>query len=340
MTFRHNASRFRPAAWALVPLVLAMLAVAMRAGADQPAELARLERIFAGGVPQNVADLKAMQEQIRKVSEKAIPCTVGVRVGPAQGSGVIISKDGYVLTAAHVAGKPGRDVTVVLSDGREVGAKTLGMNRTMDAGLVKLNGQKQWPFLEMGDSKQLKQGQWCLATGHPGGIQDGRQPVVRLGRVLRSRDSAISTDCTLVSGDSGGPLLDTEGKVIGIHSRIGGALTANMHVPIDSFRDSWDRLVKSDQWGRLPGHVSFLGVEGDPQAEDARITKVVPRFPAAKAGMKPGDVVIQFDGKEVTDFDSLAALVKDTEPGDRVKLRIRRGQETVELEVEIGEREE
>src|SRR5205807_4246056 len=94
---------------------------------------------------------------------------------------------------------------------------------------------------------------WCVVTGHPGGFRPGRSPVVRVGRILElnltSPRAYLRTDCTLVGGDSGGPLFDMHGRVIGIHSRIGGSITANLHVPVDTYRETWDRLVKGERWG-------------------------------------------------------------------------------------------
>ncbi|HTN75559.1 MAG TPA: trypsin-like peptidase domain-containing protein [Pirellulaceae bacterium] len=306
-----------------------------------------LERIFAGEPPQSVADLKEMQGHLQKLSEQLIPCTVGVRVGAAQGSGVIISKDGYVLTAAHVVGKPNIDVTFILPDGRTAKGRTLGMNRTIDAGLMKITDDAEkiiqkpsWPFVEMGASADLKEGQWCVATGHPGGYERGRQPVVRFGRVLQNHDTVIMTDCTLVGGDSGGPLFDMQGRVIGINSRIAGPLNANMHVPVNTFRDTWDRLVAAEAWGSMAGNAPFLGVQGDPESKDAKIAKVFPGTPAEQAGLKVGDLVLKVDGQEITEFAKLSSLVGDKSPGDKMKLQVKRGEETLEIEVTIGKRSE
>jgi len=298
----------------------------------------KVEKIFAGGEPTSVEDLKAMQEHVRKLSIKVTPCTVGVQIGQAQGSGVIISKDGYVLTAAHVSGRPNVDVTFILADGRKVKGKTLGLNHGIDSGLMKITTPGEWPFLEMGNSANLKQGQWCLATGHPGGYVQGRPPVVRLGRVLDNTGRAVVTDCVLVGGDSGGPLFDMDGKVIAINSRIGQQLTANLHVPIDTFRDTWDRLEQGEDWGKLLGDGPFLGVQGDPKAKIAKITEVFPNTPAAKAGIKPGDVITKFDGKDIPNFIALSSLVRGKKPGDKVKVEVLRGEETVALEVTLGKR--
>jgi serine protease Do len=327
--------------------VLAIRLSQVAVGQETPTKLEespKLAEIFAGGAPANIAELKAMQSHVQALSAKVLPATVGVRVGAAQGSGVIIDKEGHVLTAAHVCGKPGRDVVFVFPDGKSVKGKTLGVNTGIDAGLMKITEEGDWPVVEMGEFDSIKTGQWVLATGHPGGYQKDRGVVVRLGRILSKRNSALSTDCTLVGGDSGGPLFDMDGRVIGIHSRIGGALTANIHVPIGTYRETWDRLVAAEEWGgRLGGGGDsggpFIGVVGDPDAENgAKIVEVQTDSPAAKAGIQVNDVIVEFDGKAIGNFESLAGLVREKKPGNKVKLKVQRGEETVELELEIGKR--
>ena len=201
--------------------------------------------------PATVKELRALEAQVQKVLDKVVPCTVGIRIGFGQGSGVIISEDGYVLTAGHVSGDPGReDIIVIMPDGKQLKAKSLGRNKFIDSGLIKISVPGKYPFAEMGQSAPLQKGQWVIGVGHPGGYRLNRTPVVRLGRVLNVNPFLIQTDCTLVGGDSGGPLFDLEGKVVGIHSRIGGrSITENIHVPVDTYRDTWDRLVRSDNWG-------------------------------------------------------------------------------------------
>ncbi len=299
-----------------------------------------LAKIFAGQAPENVAELRAMQDHVRGLAEKLIPCTVGVRVGQAQGTGVIISEDGYVLTAGHVAGKPNRPVTFIFPDGKTARGKTLGVNRGIDSGLMKITDEGKWPHVEMGDSSELKTGQWCLAIGHPGGVQRDRKPVVRLGRVLINRDMVVVTDCPLIGGDSGGPLFDMDGKVIAIHSRIGSSLTANMHVPVATYTETWDRLANGEEWGNDPASGPYIGVRGEPEAENALIAEVVSGAAAEKAGVKVGDVITKFAGKDVTNFASLARLVGEKNPGDKVKIEVIRGEETKELTLVIGDRSE
>jgi S1-C subfamily serine protease len=203
-------------------------------------------------VPQTVNQLRALEKQVQAVVARVQPATIGISIGPAQGSGVII-KDGYVLTAGHVSGQPGRTVTLHLADGRKVKGKTLGRNGDIDSGLIRISDEGKWPSAEMGKSSSVKKGQWVVSIGHPGGFRPNRTPVVRLGRVLEVNGNFILTDCTLVGGDSGGPLFDLDGKVIGIHSRIGPALAQNFHVPVDTYTATWERLAKGESWGGMAG---------------------------------------------------------------------------------------
>lgn len=301
-----------------------------------------VEEIFAGSSPSTIDDLKAMQERQQQVARRVAPATVAVRVGPAQGSGVIVSPDGYVLTAAHVAGKPGRRVVVNLSDGQIAFGKSLGLHRDLDAGLIKLDTQIDngrpvtWPFVELGDSSQLVPGQWVLALGHPGGFEPDRPVVVRLGRVLENRDEFVKTDCKLVGGDSGGPLFDMDGNVVGVHSRIGTSLANNMHAPAAAFRDSWNRLVNSEVWGRLPGPRPYIGVTGATENRRCVVRQVRAGGAADTAGIRGGDIVVSFAGRRVADFAALKAHVEECSPDQEVSVTIERENATLELKLIIG----
>src|SRR5687767_13242110 len=138
--------------------------------------------------PASDDDLKAIQAQVRAVTDQVIPVTVCLQVGSASGSGVIVSEDGLILTAGHViAGKPGRPLTVVMPDGKRYRGKVLGWDPKIDSGMAiltdKPDGGGKWPYAEIAPSKDLKGGQWVVATGHPGGFKKGRPPVVRVGRI-------------------------------------------------------------------------------------------------------------------------------------------------------------
>jgi serine protease Do len=295
---------------------------------------------------ENLQDLRALQDQVEAIAKRVGPAVVGVRVGRGQGSGVIVSDDGYVLTAGHVASAPNRDVELILPDGKIVRGKTLGINYGADSGLIRItspptSGDK-WPYAAIGNSGQLVRGQWCIAMGHPGGYRVGRSPPLRLGRILDSRGNMIRTDCTLVGGDSGGPLFDLDGNVIGIHSRIGGSLNDNMHVPVDTYRETWERLANGDAWGAVffgsrPGG-PYLGLQVDAEAADCRIGEIFPDGPAEKSGLKPGDVITSFAGQKVVNFGELMLKLSSHKPGDEVPLEIKRDDKTVKLTITIGKR--
>ena len=293
--------------------------------------------------PENIEDLKAIQKQVKVVLKKVVPCTVGLIVDNASGSGVIIDKEGHILTAGHVSGKPEQSIIVILPNGKRVKGKSLGRNSSIDSGLIQITDKGNWPFVEMGKSDGLKRGQWVIAIGHPGGFRPGRSPVVRLGRIQMANDSFIRTDCTLVGGDSGGPLFDMEGRVIGIHSRIGERIDSNIHVPVDTYRATWDRLVKGEDWGGRLGfpdlsNVPYMGIEGDEDAKEARITRVVPESPAAKAGLKVDDIILTFDGHKLGGYSELAPRIRKKKIGDKVALEVQRGKDTVKLQLVLGKR--
>jgi serine protease Do len=198
----------------------------------------------------------------------------------------------------------------------------------------------------MGRSADLKKGDWCVVTGHPGGFRPGRSPVVRVGRVLEVNGTSprafIRTDCTLVGGDSGGPLFDMRGRVVGIHSRIGQSITANLHVPVDTYRETWDRLVKGERWGSgigrpvRPTGEPELGCKLDPAEKLCKVLEVLKGSAAEKAGLKAGDVIRKFDGKVAATAAALLDELKKKRPGDEATLEVLRGAETVTLKITLG----
>jgi serine protease Do len=201
-----------------------------------------------GATPKNLDELRAIEAKFKEASAEAVKCVVGIQIGTARGSGVIVSEDGLILTAGHVAQKPGNKATITTSDGKTYKGESLGICFSADAGMMKITDKGKWPHLELAAKGETHVGDWCLAVGHPLGYLEGRPPVIRMGRVIRLEERATQTDCPLIVGDSGGPLVSLEGKVIGINSRISAPLSMNYHVPIEVFHQYWDRLKKGEAW--------------------------------------------------------------------------------------------
>jgi serine protease Do len=307
--------------------------------ADEPKPAPPAPTALEKAAPETLDDARAIQQRVKEVLKKVTPSVVGVQVGAAQGSGVII-RDKYVLTAGHVSGKPGRDCTLILPDGKSIKGKTLGQNVGMDSGLIEITEEGKWPSVETGDSAKMQKGQWVLALGHPGGYRTGRAPVVRLGRVLIVGNSTLRTDCTLVGGDSGGPLFDMDGKVVGIHSSIGNQINWNNHVPVNTFVETWERLAKAESWGgfSLSRDAAHLGVTVEKGDKGLKITELTEGSPAEKSGFKTADVITKFDGKPVADTDELRQLMSNKKPGDEVEVEFLRGEEPMKLKVKLGRR--
>jgi serine protease Do len=299
-----------------------------------------LTRVFEGWEPRSLAELKALESQQSKVADLIQAVTVNVQQGAAQGSGVLV-KHGYVLTAAHVGGKPGKAATIVLSDGRRLKATTLGMNRNVDAGLLKIEDPlpASLPYATIGKSSALKVGQWVVGAGHPGGWQESRGAVIRVGRILSVLGDTLVSDCALIGGDSGGPLFNLRGELVGIHSRIGSEVIDNMHVPIDTFESDWKRLRAGEAWGVLPGYAPVIGVTGVEGQTRAVLGEVTRGGPAHRAGLASGDVILKYDGQPVATFEDLKEAVRSSLPGDHVMVEFQRGDRVLRLPLVVGVRE-
>ena len=293
----------------------------------------------------SLEQLKSFEDRLSKLTDRVIPATVGIQIGAAGGSGVIVTKDGYVLTAAHVFRRPGLATRVTLHDGRIVDGKTLGRMALDDYGLVKIDGDGPWPFVEMGNSKPLKKGQLCIATGHPGGVQPGRSAPLRLGTILSPGGQWVRSDAIVDRGDSGGPLFDLDGKVIAIHSRIGSRTSQNMHIPVDHYRREWKRLaagedwtdpIRDARWHRGP----VLGIRGDRGPNGSRLERVYDGLPAKTAGLERGDFIIGVDGVEVDGWNDLTAEIKKKKAGEEVEIEVRRGSRRLKFQVKLAARPE
>lgn len=332
---RHSAIRPIGLAHGLAVAVLLLAGVTASLPAaepvDSPPTLAvspadPLPDSLRKAVPESLDELRAIQDRVRSLVSELQAVTVGIRRGPAQGTGVIISPDGYVLTAAHVSGPPGRRCTLIRNDGSTLDAISLGRQETLDAGLIKITESGTWPVAKIGDVDDVKHGDWVIGTGHPGGFDGERLPVVRLGRVILKMSSVLQTDVALVGGDSGGPLFDLNGRVVGIHSRIGPGTEFNFHVPVGVYAESWHWLIRSEQrpLDRAEPGSAMLGVDGVDSKAGCRVTRVFDGSPADQAGLEVGDVIVRFDDRFVLGQEDLVAAVRHYQVGESVDVVFRR----------------
>jgi len=283
-----------------------------------------------------MADLKAMERHVKALAARVSPAVVEVEVGSGSGSGVVISADGLVLTAGHVCGGVNRNVRFTFPDGKTARGKTVGVDYESDTGLMRITGGGPWPHADMGDLAQARVGDWVLALGHPGGFDLRRSLVVRLGRVIRFAPGALQTDCTISPGDSGGPLLDMHGRVIGIHSAISSSVAENFHVAVTEFYDNWDLLAKGSS-GEEPVSAprAYVGASGVNDGGGCRLTEVDENSPAARAGLKVGDVVLRVNGREIRVAAAFRRWVDEAQPGETLNLEIKRGEEVLSVKVKL-----
>ena len=291
-------------------------------------------------VPKTLAELKLLEQRVQELVEKVRPATISI----FGGTGVVVGEEGYILSAGHVIVQPGRRVRIRFPDGRRATAVTLGVDERYDSGMAKIISDDDFPYLEMGKSSDLKQGEWCLAVGFPVSFSRSDEAPVRLGRILSNRSRSIISDCTIMGGDSGGPLFDLQGKVIGINSRVSGSLNRNMHVPIDVFTRDWDSLTKNEvrnKDGQLKPSLEnrgFLGIAWSRNETAPVIGRVVGDTAADKAGMQSGDLILEIEGKRTNEIKDVTDKLSNLSAGDDVSLKIRRDDEELSFKVTLGKR--
>jgi serine protease Do len=280
------------------------------------------------------------------------------REGASLGSGFIISPDGYIVTNNHVisAGAKGATVdsiTVTLQDKKEYVAKLVGRDPTSDLAVLKITSPTALPFVKFGDSGRARVGDWVVAIGQPFGL-GGTVTAGIVSAVHRSTgggpfDSFIQTDAAINQGNSGGPMFNLNGDVIGINSQIysqsGGNIGIGFAIPATEARPIVETLMKGGTIKR-----GYLGVGIQPMNEDIAaalglpkdrgeiIGRVEPGGPGARAGFRPGDVVTRVNGKEVNPDQTLSRLVADTAPGTITRFDVIRDGRPLQLSAAVGTR--
>lgn len=279
------------------------------------------------------------------------------------GSGVIIDKDGYILTNAHVVERASQ-IKVKLSDGREFDAELKGKDSRSDLAVVKIKAHNL-PVALLGNSDDIAIGQWVLAIGNPFGFAiENPEPTVTagvisathrylpaLGRRERSYDDLIQTDAAINPGNSGGPLVNLKGEVIGINTAIittsGGYQGIGFAIPINKAKRILNKLIKGEKilYGWLGVSIQNLNEDlrsyfGIKEKKGVIIVKVYSNSPADKAGLKEGDLIITFDDKPVTTTRDLVRMVTSTEVNEKITLKIVRDGKERKVGVIIGKRPE
>jgi serine protease Do len=313
------------------------------------------KRPVHGSEDFNIPENSPFHDFLKKFFGDQMPNQGDGKGGPYEeysslGSGFIISSDGYIITNNHVI-KDADQIIVRMNDRREFVAKVLGSDDRSDIAVLRIDA-KDLPTVELGESKNLKVGEWVLAIGSPFGFDYSVTSgiISAIGRSLPNENYVpfIQTDAAINPGNSGGPLFDMDGKVIGvnsqIYSRTGGFMGLSFAVPIDVVKNVYHQLRES-------GHVSrgWLGVLiqdvtrelaesfGMKQPRGALVAKVLPDSPADKAGFKVGDIITSFNDKDVTYSSDLPPMVGNTPVGSKVPVKVLRQGQRKTLEVTIAE---
>lgn len=265
-----------------------------------------------------------------------------------EGSGFIVSPDGYILTNAHVVAQAD-EVTVKTTDRREYSAKVVGMDEKTDVAVLKIDAQNL-PTVKIGDPSKLRPGEWVIAIGSPFGFENSVTAGI-VSATARSMPSSetnyaqfIQTDVAVNPGNSGGPLFNLKGEVVGINSQIysrtGGYMGLSFAIPIDVANDVKEQLIKTGKVTRSRIGVQIQDVNaqlaesfGLDRPRGALVAMVEEDAPGDKAGMKPGDVILSVDGVQIDTSSQVPGLIASKKPGSKVEIEVLRDGKTRRLTV-------
>jgi serine protease Do len=334
-------------------------AFAATAKAAMPAVVSiKIEKVITRQTPglgdANDANSPFGEDFLRKFFGGALPQQRSQRyLERGQGSGFIISRDGYILTNNHVVGNVDR-MTVTLQDGRTfTDAKVVGTDPGTEVALIKIEGDN-FPVLQMGDSDRLEVGNMVMAIGNPFGLTEtvtvGVVSAVRRSNVgIAAYENFIQTDAAINPGNSGGPLIDLNTRVIGINTAIvsesGGYMGIGFAIPINMARTVAEQLRRTGKV--LRGYLGLYGQDVTPEIAQSLglkepqgiiVAQVEKGSPSAEAGLQPGDVILEMNGKPIGTYDVFRNAIAALRPGSTVQLQVSRGGKTSERTVTLGER--
>ncbi|MDX2146168.1 MAG: trypsin-like peptidase domain-containing protein [Planctomycetota bacterium] len=311
-----------------------------------------LSRVFqsaAGKISPSVVNITQFAN--RRVSQSFFDPGTVQRVVVGQGSGVIVSEDGFILTNNHVI-RGTAELRVKLADGREFEAKRVGGDELTDVAVIKIESSGL-PAARFGDSERLEVGEWVVAVGSPLGFENtvtagivsakGRTGIPLPGQSSAAYQDFIQTDAAINPGNSGGPLVDLDGRVVGINSaiasRTGGYDGIGFAIPTTLARSVMDSLIETGSVVRGFLGVSLADIARD-QGENSAgvlVSRVVRGGPADQAGLRNGDVITRFAGRPVDQAARLRTAISVVRPGTSVPIEVRRGGSVVPLNVVISE---
>jgi serine protease Do len=254
------------------------------------------------------------------------------------GTGTLVTQDGYVLTAAHLAISPNRDVTVHLADGREAKGKTQGVYRDLDIGAIKLAENGPWPFVELNPARELPQEQLFVGVAHPLKYRPKTPPPAHVVGIRRIFRGMIWTDFDIDDYSCGGPLVDKDGKLVGVLNRkspFGGFMFSR----VDEAPQFLGRIKNGDVIGNwYPGTGPSFGATALITRDGCRLADLIADGPAAKAGLQAGDILKRVKGKSVVSMEDIQLALADCDPAQEVVFEYQRGRETAEAKVTLGPR--
>ena len=286
-------------------------------------------------------DVPALQKKIYSTIEDVTPAVVSISLRGRRQlggfSGVIVSKDGHVLSAGHAV-RPGGKYEVLLPDGRSFNAVGKGSNGVADCALLQITSDfEDLPYAQMGESKSLVKNQPCLSISYPSGQRAKLAPVVRFGHLVRDGGGTkmLQSTALMEPGDSGGPLFDLDGRVIGIHSRITEGMEQNFEVPIDTFKKFWNELNREKRFTHSGPSTPTLGFPGSDAKTGVTVGRIQPDSLAEKHGIKAGDVIESVYGVETTSMRALrkAMVAARDDEAKEIIVKILRKEEQIELKI-------